>query len=254
MRIQDCGFVYAQQVRLIPEPPSGALRKHQRIAPSPSGHGGRGPFALLRSAVPDGSPSAVKLGVGSFMPAPSRRGVMASEPEPALCHRPFTSLRSRLETGVGLKSSPCRHLRRMGFRAAVGGFVDRSARKRALAKGRPSRDREEGMRAFPSTRGALSGVRASLLTVRRACLGHEGGIRRVSVLNAGFFWQRAPLLLRVGGILWVSSSVAFSWAGGWAAGFSGAGGGLGAGRVLLGGGVLSNSGVLSDMRTPSFIS
>ena len=117
--------------------------------------GVRGPFALLRSAVPDGSPSAVKLGVGSFMPAPSRRGVMASEPEPALCRRPFTSLRPRLEAGVGLQSSPWRHLRRMGFRAAVGGFVDRSARKRALATERPSRDREEGMRAFPSPRRSV---------------------------------------------------------------------------------------------------
>ncbi len=146
----------------------------------------------MRSAVPDGSPSAVKLGVGSFMPAPSRRGVMASEPESAFWSRPFMSLRSPLEAEVGLKSSPCRHLRRMGFRAAVGGFVVRSARKRVLATERPSRDREEGMRAFPSTRGALSGMRASLLTVWRACLGHEGGIRRVSVLNAGPFWQRTP--------------------------------------------------------------
>ena len=189
------------------EPTLGDVDNHEYSPVSFGSRGKGGSFALLRSAVPDGSPSAVKLGVGSFMPAPSRRGVMASEPEPALCHRPFTSLRPRLEAGVGLKSSPCRHLRRMGFRAAVGGFVDRSARKRALAKGRPSRDREEGMRAFPSTRGALSGTRASLLTVRRACLGHEGGIRRVSIS------QRVLAI----------PSVLLRWAG-----FSG-------GRVLLGG-------------------
>ena len=179
------------------------------------------------------------------MPAPSRRGVMASELEPALCHRPFTSLRPRLEAGVGLKSSPCRHLRRMGFRAAVGGFVDRSARKRALAKGRPSRDREEGMRAFPSTRGALSGVRASLLTVRRACLGHEGGIRRVSISQRVL--AIPSVLLGWAGFLGFNSSGAGRVLLG-GAGFSWAGGFFWAGRVL------SNSGVLSDMRTPSFIS
>ena len=184
--------------RALRESDVGRRLKTPHTALLPSGRRGKGPFCAFAFGGPRRQPVCCEARRRFFMPAPSRRGVMASEPEPAFWSRPFMSLRPPLEAGVGLKSSPCRHLWRMGFRAAVGGFVDRSARKRALAKGRPSRDREEGMRAFPSTRGALSGTRASLLTVRRACLGHEGGNQARFFFHRGLLATPSVLLGRAG--------------------------------------------------------
>ena len=52
--------------RALRESDVGRRLKTTHTALRPSGRGVRGPFALLRSAVPDGSLSAVKLGVGSL--------------------------------------------------------------------------------------------------------------------------------------------------------------------------------------------
>ena len=113
MRIQDCGFVYAQQVRLIPEPPSGALRKHQRIALLPSGSQGSGAFRAFASSVPVNGKSFL---LGSwrrfFIPALSAAAVSASRPGACVLQQvalePWPSSRGR---GLGLKSAPGRRLR-----------------------------------------------------------------------------------------------------------------------------------------------